>query len=148
MMHRVKKEKDLNEGKWIGIGGKLEPGETPLQCVARETREETGLAITDFVMRGIIYFHSDIWESEKMYLYSATLSAGGTASTGGANPAEELPDCEEGILKWVPFPEIMDLNLWEGDKLFLPKLMAGENDINMTLRYEGDKLVYWGEDNE
>ena len=88
MMHRVKKEKDLNEGKWIGIGGKLEPGETPLQCVARETREETGLAITDFVMRGIIYFHSDIWESEKMYLYSATLSAGGTASTGGANPAE------------------------------------------------------------
>ena len=167
MLHRIKKDGDVNAGKWIGIGGKLEPGETPDECIARETAEETGLKISSFTPRGVIYFYSDLWESEKMYLYSAKLPFTETSGCGdftdeGAGggsrsalpeyaspecdlPEYTLPECDEGVLKWIPFSEIPQLPLWEGDRIFLPNLMAGETDINLTRRYEGDKLIYSGE---
>ena len=61
MLHRVKKEHDLNKDKWIGIGGKFESGESPEECVMRETLEETGLTLKNFDYRGIITFVSDEW---------------------------------------------------------------------------------------
>ena len=72
MLNRNKKAKDLNEGKWIGVGGKVEPGETPEQCVRRETLEETGLVLGDIHFYGIVHFRSDIWEDEEMYLYGSS----------------------------------------------------------------------------
>lgn len=72
MLYRNKKKNDLNAGKWIGVGGKVEPGETPEECVIRETWEETGLTLKSVVLRGVIMFYSDVWEDEVMYLYSAT----------------------------------------------------------------------------
>jgi len=129
MLLRNKKKNDLNEGKWIGIGGKFEPGETAELCMLREVREETGIELGSWHFHGIISFRSDR-EDEEMYLYSAKLDS---------EPV--LKDCDEGVLRWISKDEIMGLNLWEGDRLFFEPLIAGKDRINMLLRYEGDKLV-------
>ena len=89
MLHRVKKAHDLNRDKWIGIGGKFEEGESPEECVCRETLEETGLTLTDYRYRGVITFVSDIWEGEYMHLFTAT----GWTGT--------LRECDEGVLEWL-----------------------------------------------
>ena len=124
MLLRNKKENDLNEGKWIGIGGKFEKDETPDECLLREVKEETGLTLTDYKLRGVIGFISDKWDDENMYLYTASEYTGELAA-----------ECDEGELRWIDKNEIMNLNLWEGDKVFLPRLIAGEDDIRMTLHY-------------
>jgi len=129
MLHRVKKENDLNEGKWIGIGGKFEDGETAEECLLREVKEETGLTLTSWQLRGIITFHSDSYEVEDMYLFTAD------GFTGNL-----VQDCPEGELRWVPIDRLGELELWEGDKLFLEPLRKGEQDIRMTLAYEGKML--------
>ena len=132
MLYRNKKKDDPNEGKWIGVGGKFEPGETPDECMLREVREETGLAPASYHFCGVIHFVSDTWEDEDMYLYRAEVS--------GAQ-AEALPACSEGQLRWVPERELMELPMWEGDRLFLKPLLEGADEISMTLQYEGDTLV-------
>ena len=130
MLLRNKKASDPNEGKWIGIGGKFEEGETPDECMLREVREETGLELTDYHFHGIIEFRSDEWEYEDMYLYTAQLP-----------DIPPLPECREGTLKWIPKAQIMNLNLWEGDRIFLKELLEGKKEINMRLCYHGDKLT-------
>ncbi len=132
MMLRNRKSADPNSGKWIGVGGKIEPGETPEECLVREVREETGLELVSFALRGVILFFSDLWEDERMYLYTADSFAGELAA-----------DCDEGELHWVPKEEILNLNLWEGDRIFLRKLLEGEREINLSLYYEKDKLARW-----
>ena len=129
MLHRVKKENDLNHDKWIGVGGKLEDGETPEECLLREVQEETGYTLTQYRLRGIITFLSDEWESETMYLYTAT-GFTGTQCT-----------CDEGDLVWVPKKEIESLELWEGDKIFFRLLEEDKGVFSLKLRYEGDTLV-------
>ena len=129
MLHRVKKENDLNHDKWIGVGGKLEDGETPEECLLREVQEETGYTLTQYRLRGIITFLSDEWESETMYLYTAT-GFTGTQCT-----------CDEGDLVWVPKKEIESLKLWEGDKIFFRFLEEDKGVFSLKLRYEGDTLV-------
>ena len=89
MLHRVKKENDLNHDKWVGIGGKFEGNETPDECLLREAYEETGLTLTDWRCRGVVTFLSDTWEGEYMYLFTA----GGFTGT--------LRECNEGVLSWV-----------------------------------------------
>ncbi len=130
MLHRTKKPNDLNEGKWIGVGGKFEEGETAEQCLIREVFEETGLTLTKFHLHGIVQFISDIWENEDMYLYTATEYTGTLRD-----------DCEEGKLAWVPADRVLSLPTWEGDRYFLEPLLAGREDINMLVQYEGDRLV-------
>ena len=68
MLHRIKKKNDINQGKWIGVGGKFEPGESPDECLLREAREETGLTLTSWRCRGVVTFLSDVDEGEYMYL--------------------------------------------------------------------------------
>ena len=139
MMLRGKKENDPNAGKWLGIGGKFKEGETPDECMLREVREETGLELTDYHFHGIIKFRSDTWEDEDMYLYSAKAPLGVTEDNNGSesNPI----DCAEGELEWIDKSRILELPLWEGDRLFLEQLLRGERDINMTLSYKGEELV-------
>ena len=134
MMLRNKKQNDPNAGKWVGIGGKFREGETPDECMIREVREETGLAVREYRFHGVIHFRSDTWEDEDMYLYSA--KAPDTASI-------EEDICDEGTLRWIEKNEIMGLSLWEGDRLFLEKLISGEEHIEMTLHDEGDTLIEW-----
>ena len=129
MLNRNKKTNDLNEGKWIGIGGKFMPGETPDECLKREVLEETGLKLESYYLHGIIHFRSDV-EDEEMYLYTATIADDSV-----------LTDCDEGTLAWIEKDRIFDLPLWEGDKYFLEKLLAGEKEIEMTLEYIEGKLI-------
>lgn len=129
MLHRTKKENDLNEGKWIGVGGKFEQDETPEECLLREVKEETGLTLTKYRLRAVITFLSDKWETEYMYLFTAN------AFTG------TLTDCNEGELKWIDKEKVPELNIWEGDQIFLQKLLADEDFFTLKVVYEGDKLV-------
>ena len=129
MLHRIKKENDLNHDKWIGIGGKFEEDETPEECMLREAKEETGLALTDLRLRGIITFLSDEYEGEYMYLFTA----------GGYTG--ELTDCDEGTLEWVPKSEVCALPIWEGDRLFFEELARDRGFFTMKLRYEGEHLA-------
>lgn len=134
MLHRVKKENDLNKDKWVGVGGKFEEGETPEECLLREVKEETGLILTSYKFRGIITFLSDKWGCEYMHLFTAD-------AYEGELPEERMKDCAEGELVWVPKKEIETLNLWEGDKIFFRLLEEREEFFSLKLRYEGDTLV-------
>ena len=131
MLFRNRKEADINEGKWIGVGGKVKEDESPDEGLLREVYEETGLTLTDYACRGLITFITDQGENELMILYEG-LAWEGTLTE----------DCDEGTLAWVPLAEIETLSLWEGDRLFMPALIAGEQDIRMKLVYEGDRLVF------
>ena len=123
MLHRIKKDGDENAGKWIGIGGHVEENESPRECVLREIREETGLAVTELKLRGVITFILPDWGNELTFLY--------TARTDDS----ALPECAEGVLQWVPIRQITCLPLWEGDKVFLPLLQQ-------DLPYFSLKLIY------
>lgn len=129
MLYRGKKENDCNQGKWIGVGGKFESGESPEECLLREVKEETGLTLTSYRFRGLITFVSDKWEDELMCLFTADGFEG------------ELIACQEGTLEWIDKKEVLNLNLWEGDKVFLDKLLNAEEFFSLKLRYEGEKLV-------
>ena len=130
MLHRVKKEKDLNKDKWIGIGGKFEEGESPDECLLREAMEETGLTLTSWRCRGVITFlTTGPWEGEYMYLFTADGFAG------------ELKECDEGELRWVSRDFLDALPKWEGDKLFLDLLWQEAPFFLLTLCYDGDRLV-------
>lgn len=127
MMLRNKKKNDPSSGKWIGVGGKLEPGESADECAVREAYEETGLKLNKPIYRGVVHFNSDIWESEEMYLYTADDFEG-----------ELTADCDEGDLRWVPKQDLFDLNLWDGDRIFLKKLIDGDMGIELTFYYDAD----------
>lgn len=129
MLHRIKKENDENRDKWIGVGGKFEAGETPEECLLREVKEETGLSLTHYCFRGIVTFVSDEWGTEYMHLFTAD------AYTG------TLKECDEGELVWIPKKDIENLNLWEGDKVFLRLLQEERGFFSLKLRYEGERLV-------
>ncbi len=130
LLQRNKKKNDLNENKWIGVGGKFEPGETPEECLVREVYEETGLTLTAYVHVGLVKFESDLYEAEDMYLFR------GTAFTGTLKE-----DCPEGTLHWVDRNKVLDLPTWEGDRHFLKPLLEGRTNLNMRVCYEGDTLV-------
>ena len=129
MMHRTKKDHDVNHGKWIGVGGKLEPDEMPEECLLREVEEETGLRLLSYESRGILTFIAEGWESEYIHLY--------TASEFEGTPGE----CREGTLKWIPKDQIETLSLWEGDKIFLRLLKETTAFFSLKLRYQGDQLL-------
>ncbi|MGI6546474.1 MAG: NUDIX hydrolase [Fastidiosipilaceae bacterium] len=130
MLHRNKKENDLNAGKWIGVGGKFEPGESPDDCLIREVCEETGLRLTAYRCRGVITFIYDDNEAEYMHLFTATEFEG-----------EPKVECSEGVLRWVPIPEVPTLNIWPGDRVFLDLLAKAADFFSLKLVYRDDRLI-------
>ena len=130
LLHRVKKENDLNKDKWVGIGGKFEEDESPEECLLREAKEETGLTLTQFRYCGIVTFVSDKWEGEYMHLFHATDFTG------------ELIECDEGTLEWVSWDKITQLPIWEGDKVFLRLLRERDRFFSLKLVYEGERLAH------
>ena len=130
MMLRNKKENDPNSGKWIGVGGKINPGEKPADCALREIFEETGLCVQNLKYTGKVYFLSDKWDDELMHLFVAV------------SESDRVCSCDEGTLRWIKKEDILSLNLWEGDRVFLKRLLEGEQSFfNITLEYSGDSLV-------
>lgn len=129
MLYRNKKDKDINKGKYIGVGGHFLEGESPVECAVREVKEETGLTVGKLNPRGIVTFvYGDV--VEYMHLFTCDEYEG------------ELIDCDEGELSFVPFSQVMDLELWEGDRIFLRKLMDGDGYFFLKLIYdEQGKLV-------
>lgn len=130
MLHRIKKQNDLNQDKWIGVGGKFEDKESPEDCLLREVREETGLTLTSYRYRGIVTFVSDRWPTEYMHLFTAD------GWTGA------LKECDEGVLEWLPRRRLLELPHWEGDAIFLD-LIAREDTpfFSLKLCYEGETLT-------
>lgn len=128
MLFRNKKEIDFNKGKWIGVGGKFELNETADECLIREVFEETNLQLIDYKLRGEIIFYIDDFV-EICYVYTASNFTG------------VLKDCDEGLLKWIPKNEVLNLPLWEADPLFLKKLMNDEPFFKMKLVYKNDILI-------
>lgn len=129
MLHRVKKENDINHEKWIGVGGKFEDKESPEECLLREVKEETGLTLTRYAYRGLVTFVSDRWTTEYMHLFTADAWEG------------ELIPCDEGDLEWVDMDKVCDLPIWTGDKIFLDLLRREVPFFSLKLAYEGDTLV-------
>ena len=129
MLHRIKKKNDLNHDKWIGVGGKFEDKESPEDCVLRETLEETGLTLTDYRYRGLITFVNTLYPTEYMHLFTATEWTG--------TPIV----CDEGELAWIKKADLLQLPMWEGDKIFLRLLEEGAPFFSLKLCYEGDTLT-------
>mgnify|MGYP001068999119 FL=1 len=129
MLHRVKRENDINKDKWIGVGGHFEADESPEECLLREVKEETGLILTAWKLRGIITFICDRQPTEYMFLYTAD------AFTG------TLTECSEGNLEWVDKSKVYDLPVWEGDKIFFRLLEEDHPFFSLKLKYEDDRLA-------
>ena len=130
MLHRVKKKNDVNQDKWIGIGGKFEAVETPDECLLREAWEETGLKLTSWRGRGVVTFLTNgPWDGEYMYLFTADGFEG------------ELKECDEGDLQWVDRAFLDRLPKWEGDQSFLDLLWKNEPFFLLKLRYDHDRLA-------
>lgn len=128
MLYRNKKKQDINKGKWIGIGGHLEQGESKEQALVREIKEETGLDVLHYIYRGELLFVNNDFE-EVMYLYLVDEVSG------------DLIECDEGELAWIKEDDLMSLNMWEGDYKFLPLLINTDEFIRLELRYSDDQLV-------
>lgn len=129
MLHRTKKEHDLNHDKWIGIGGKFEDKESPEDCLLREALEETGLTLTDYRYRGLVTFVSDRWPTEYMHLFTADGWTG------------ELKECDEGTLEWIPHDRLLSLPHWAGDAIFLELIARDVPFFSLKLCYQGDTLI-------
>ncbi len=129
MLHRIKKENDINKDKWIGIGGKFLENETPEECAIREAREETGLTLNSLEYRGIVTFVPDNSEGEYMHLFVSKDFEG------------EIKECDEGVLKWVEKDKIITLPIWQGDKIFLKLLDENAPFFSLKLEYKGDTLI-------
>lgn len=129
MLHRIKKKNDYHEGKWNGLGGKFEHGETPEECAIREVKEESGLLIRNPRLHGFITF--PMFDGKKdwyVFLFTAHQFEG------------ELIDSHEGNLEWIPNEKLLDLNLWEGDKIFIPWLKQNKF-FSAKFIYENGKLI-------
>ena len=129
MLHREKKKNDMNHDKWIGVGGKLEDGESPEECARREVFEETGLTLNECRFRGIVFFFNTRYETEFMYVYTSRDYSG------------TIRECDEGNLEWVKKEDVTSLPIWEGDKIFLDLLVNDSPFFTLKLEYDGDTLV-------
>lgn len=129
MLHRVKKENDINRDKWLGVGGKFEAAESPEDCMRREVWEETGFTVTEFQYRGIVTFVTETGFYEYMHLFLCTDWTG--------TPSE----CNEGELAWIDKRELQQLPMWEGDRIFLELLRKPCPFFSLKLTYNGDKLT-------
>ena len=130
MLHRVKKNADENAGKWIGVGGKFEEGESPEECMLREVCEETGFVLRSWRFRGIVSFVSDEWGTEYMHLFTAEA------------PEGEPKSCDEGVFAWKTRGEVLgSLPIWEGDRIFLKLIFEDRPFFSLKLRYRGDTLA-------
>jgi 8-oxo-dGTP diphosphatase len=129
MVHRVKKQNDMHQGKWNGLGGKLEPGETPEECAAREIYEESGLRVHDLQLKGLLTFPAFANEEDwYAFVFVATRFDG------------ELIDSPEGDLAWIEDTHLLELELWDGDRVFL-RWLEQPGFFSAKFRYEEGRFI-------
>ena len=133
MLFRNKRKQDINQGKWIGIGGHFEGEETPEECVLREVYEETGYLLPSVELRAELTVFNDA-AVEKIYVFAADFQQG------------TLSECSEGTLAWIPIEKLFDLSMWEADRIFLPKILNGDPFFKMTIYYRQNQLIRWKEE--
>ena len=132
MLHRNKREKDWHKGKYNGLGGKFMPGEGPEACMLREVQEESGLLPEEWILKGVLNFPLfDGVNDWQCFVYRITRWSG------------TLQPCHEGTLEWVEESQLLQLNLWQGDRIFLPKVMGSEGWFSGFFRYVEKELVSW-----
>ncbi len=131
MLHRTKKQNDINKEKWLGIGGKFEDKESPEDCIIREVKEETGLILNSVKLRGMLTFINTICETEYIYIFTSDDFTG------------NLIECNEGDLQWVEKDKVTSLNLWEGDKIFIEKIKENSPFFTIKYVYDGDTLLHY-----
>ncbi|MBR5177444.1 MAG: NUDIX domain-containing protein [Lachnospiraceae bacterium] len=132
---------DLNTGKFLGIGGHLEKGESPVDGIVREIEEETGIKreeLANLRMRAVITFINPVYGDEYIHLFEADYIGSKADRTGRKDPA--LTACDEGELKWIPKKDIYSLPIWEGDKRMFDEMFKDDNFFTMKLVYDGDDL--------
>ncbi|MDR2546966.1 MAG: 8-oxo-dGTP diphosphatase [Lachnospiraceae bacterium] len=134
MLFRNKKENDINKGKYIGLGGRFEPGESPEECLLREVREEAGVVLTNYRFRGMVTFLTKDEDSLPIYIFVFTANS----YEGTIND-----ECDEGELTWIETKKITEIPLWEGDHLLWKWLQADEGFFSAKFVYDGEKLVEW-----
>ncbi len=128
MLHRIKKKNDVHEGKWNGLGGKFEKGESPEDCVIREVKEESGLTIKNPQLKGFIAFPDfDGRNDWHVFVFVVDKFSG------------KLIDSAEGKLEWIPYDKLLSLNLWEGDKIFI-KWLTQEKFFSAKFNYKNGKF--------
>lgn len=128
------REGDPNNGKWLGIGGHVEKNESPDECIVREIGEESGIGRDSLIglkLRGLITFVSDLYPTEYMHVYEATIES----------DTAVRESCDEGRLTWVPVDRIKELPVWEGDHIMFDRLFGGSDFFSYKFRYEGDVLA-------
>jgi len=129
MLYRNKKENDYHEGKWNGLGGKFEQGESPEECAIREIKEESGLIVKSIKMKGFITFPmfdgKDDWY---VFIFVIDKFEGG------------LIDSPEGQLEWIPNDKLKELNLWDGDQIFIPWIFE-DKYFSAKFNYEKGKFL-------
>jgi 8-oxo-dGTP diphosphatase len=128
MVHRNKKPDDMHAGKWNGLGGKFEPGESPEECVVREVREESGLQIHTPQLHGLLMFPGFKGDDWYVFVFTAWEFEG------------ELIDSPEGTLEWIPDENLSALELWESDHIFFPWL-EGDRFFSAKFIYNGENLM-------
>jgi 8-oxo-dGTP diphosphatase len=131
MVYRNKKPNDMHEGKWNGLGGKFEPGESPEECIIREVREESGLQIRNPQLHGLLMFPNFKGDDWYVFVFTAREFKG------------KLIDSPEGILEWIPDEKLTKLNLWESDQIFFPWL-EGDQFFSAKFIYKGDRMQCYG----
>ncbi len=127
MIHRTKRAEDIHLGKWNGLGGKFEAGESPEQCVIREVREESGLLIQDPQLCGLLIFPA--FKGDDWYVFVFTAQ----------NFTGRLQENQEGYLDWIPDGRVDNLPLWPSDHIFLPWIRQGKF-FSARFVYDGDKM--------
>lgn len=133
MLHRVSKREDVNAGKWIGVGGKFEPGEAPEECIRREVKEETGFDMKSCRYRGVLTFIYDNKPAEYIFTYTSSDFSGDDSIT---------PECDEGVFRWVRKNELLDLELWEGDRFMIDYLLKERKEpYSLKLVYDADDVL-------
>lgn len=158
MLHRVKKKNDVNQDKWIGIGGHFEPGESPEECLLREAKEETGLTLLEWQFRGIVTF---TFRSEEIHSLEEELGVGSAFDLSGKMVKDgivqadmeymclytatkycgQIAECDEGELEWIAKNSVYELPIWEGDKIFFRLLETEKEFFSLKLDYVGEALV-------
>lgn len=133
LLHRIKEKNDINSGKWIGVGGKMEKGECPEECMVREIKEETGLDAHHVVLRGIVTFPGIYYgQDEMMFVYTCDDFSG------------EVHECDEGVLEWIDNERIPSLPMWKGDYHFFEWL--NDHHIHSAkIVYQDDEVIEYKE---